>query len=87
MQSTAALRKWGNSFGVIIPIEQIKAAGAYLGEEFQVRVKTDGSIVLKPVDSPQAGWLEAFNAAADQGQGVLLLEDTETDFDRDEWTW
>jgi antitoxin component of MazEF toxin-antitoxin module len=86
--STASLRKWGNSAGIIIPAEELKKARAFIGEEFEVLPQQDGSIVLKPVQDSQKGWTEAFNAAAEADADKLLLDEQfDSDFDKDEWTW
>lgn len=85
--SIIALTKWGNSVGIRIPAHELKAAGAYVGEKFQISVNSEGGFVLKPIRNPQAGWMDAFNAAADAQDDHLLIEELPTDFDKDEWSW
>ena len=36
---------------------------------------------------PQTDWEKAFNAVAKKGHDSILINDIETEFDRDNWTW
>ena len=81
------LTKWGNSAGIRIPVNELKAAGAYIGEKFQISANQEGGFVLKPIKNPQSGWTESFNATADAQDDHLLIDDMPTDFDKDEWSW
>lgn len=85
IMSTAKLVKWGNSVGIRIPMQDVKIANAHVGEQFQITANTQGGFTLTPIKHPQAGWLEAFNAAADDDNA--LIDHLESDFDKDEWTW
>ncbi|ETS33363.1 antitoxin ChpS [Photorhabdus temperata] len=42
-----AIKRWGNSNGVIIPAHLLKQIGATVGQELDVKVK-DGTLVLIP---------------------------------------
>lgn len=87
--SVAKLVKWGNSIGIRIPLQDIKAASAHVGEEFTITPNAKGGFSLTPIKSPQEGWLEAFNAAADAEtvHDEDLTAHIESGFDKDEWTW
>lgn len=85
--SIVTLTKWGNSVGVRIPAHEVKVANAHLGEKFELSIRSEGGFILAPVVDPQAGWLEAFNSLADSGEDKMLLDESENDFDKDEWTW
>ncbi len=59
-----ALRKMGNSTGMILPQSILKEIGASTGAKMDVRVE-DGKLIITPlVDSIRAGWAES---AADVG--------------------
>lgn len=85
--NVVTLTKWGNSVGIRLPSSELKAANAYIGEQFELSVNNKGGFVLQPIKNPQAGWTEAFNAAADAKSDAQLIPHIETDFDKDEWTW
>jgi antitoxin MazE len=76
----------GNSRGIRIPravVEQCRF-GALVELEVQ-----DGALLVRPVDQPRAGWDEAFQRMAEQGDDALV--DTETtppsSWDESEWEW
>jgi antitoxin MazE len=73
----------GNSRGVRIPKSIIEQCG--FGDRINLRVE-DGRVILARDGKPREGWSEAVRThpATDE---LLLDEITETDFDRDEWTW
>lgn len=55
----SALRKMGNSTGIIVPAPLLRAAGLSVGAELELAVK-DGQIVATPVKKAvRAGWAEA----------------------------
>lgn len=85
--SIAKLVKWGNSVGIRIPAQDLKIANVHVGEEFELKVNSSGVFTLTPIKNPQKGWLEAFNAIADANQDLMLINDVENDFDKDEWKW
>lgn len=63
-----SLRHWGNSLGIRIPTQDLKLAKAHAGDKFELTVNSMGGFALIPLEDPQAGWLEAFNAAAEQDE-------------------
>lgn len=77
------LTKWGNSFGVRIPLSFLKEIEAYPGEPFELTATEEGGLMLSPIKNPQQGWLEAFNQT-DQNEKIDFINN---DFDEDEWKW
>lgn len=69
-----ALRKMGNSVGLIVPKAILKELGASAGTAMDVRVE-DGQVVARPIAHPRAGWAEA----------AALVAATEPDPDEDAW--
>jgi len=64
----AALRKMGNSSGVIIPKPLLTEIGAKAGDDMEMTIEA-GRIVIAPVrDKPRAGW-------ADDARTIALAED------------
>ncbi len=61
-----AIRRIGNSHGVIIP--QATLAFAHIGDEAEMVVEK-GAIVLRPSRPARAGWAAASKAAVDAGEG------------------
>ncbi|MEO8460215.1 MAG: hypothetical protein ABI451_06785 [Dokdonella sp.] len=65
-----AIRKMGNSQGVIIPKPVLAQVG--LVNEAVMTVE-DGALVLRPLPSaPRAGWTEASLRVAEQGDDALV---------------
>lgn len=74
----------GNSKGIRLPkaiLEQCHLEGTV---ELEVE---DGHLVVRPVDSPRAGWDEVFTKMAKNRQDELLDTDTSTQWDKAEWEW
>lgn len=82
---TVKLVKWGNSVGIRLSLQEVKAAKAYIGEEFKISVNAKGGFTLTPIKNMQKGWLQAFNKVADEDE--ILIDHLENDFDQDEWKW
>jgi len=76
----------GNSQGIRIPkvlLEQVGLKG-------EVELSVDGdSLVIRPAASLRAGWAQAFQQMARQGDDALLDPEssTPTRWDEDEWEW
>ena len=67
-----ALRKMGNSSGLIIPKPFLTEIGAHVGGELDVTVE-DGRIVIAAVARrPREGWAEASQELADAGDDALV---------------
>jgi antitoxin MazE len=68
----AALRRLGNSSGVIIPKSLLDEAGVAVGDPMDISLE-DGRIVLAPARrAARAGWAAASKALADAGDDALV---------------
>lgn len=52
-----ALRKMGNSVGMIVPKAILKGTGLRAGTAMDVRIE-DGKVIATPLHHPRAGWAE-----------------------------
>lgn len=85
MQS--AVKKFGNSAGVVIPKPMLTEIGAQAGDKVDISVE-NGRIVVKLLPAnPREGWAEAAAAIAAAGDDELVLGDFANDDDDTEWTW
>ncbi|RVT41845.1 AbrB/MazE/SpoVT family DNA-binding domain-containing protein [Sphingobium algorifonticola] len=67
-----ALRKMGNSTGMILPQSILKEIGATSGAKMDVQVQ-DGKLIITPVvEAPRAGW-------ADSAADVSAHQDRESE--------
>lgn len=84
MQS--ALKKIGNSAGVVIPKPMLAEMGAQAGDKVDIAL-TDGQIVIKLIaQHPRAGWAEDAARLVAEGDADLVWPEFANDFDQ-EWTW
>lgn len=68
----AAVRKLGNSSGVIIPKSLLAEAGVAVGDAMDMTLE-EGRIVLVPVERrPRTGWAEASRKLAETGDDALV---------------
>jgi antitoxin MazE len=68
----AAVRKLGNSSGVIIPKALLDEAGVKIGDALDMTL-AEGRIVLSPVRRhARAGWAEQSRTIAEAGDDVLV---------------
>ncbi|MFK4810742.1 AbrB/MazE/SpoVT family DNA-binding domain-containing protein [Devosia sp. ZW T5_3] len=82
-----AVKKIGNSAGVVIPKPMLQEIGAEAGDKVDLRV-VDGRIIMQPiVKNVREGWAEAAAAIAAAGDDELVLGDFANDDDDTEWTW
>ena len=80
----AHLVQIGNSRGVRLPKPLIEQAGLTGDVEIELR---DGAIVISRASAPRAGWAEAAQRLATEGDAGLLDPTTSTKFDQEEWEW
>jgi antitoxin MazE len=67
-----AIRKMGNSQGVIIPKPLLAEIGAAANDQVDIKVE-EGRIVIAPLKSnPRAGWAEDSKRLAEAGEGGLV---------------
>ncbi len=81
-----ALRKMGNSTGVIIPKPILAQIGVGAGQQLELSFDED-RIVLTPIRRhPRAGWAEAAKRIARSGDDALVWPEFGNDQDADlEW--
>lgn len=80
----SAIRKMGNSHGVIIPKPLLEEIGAKAGDAVELKIKK-GKLVIAPVrQKPRQGWAEASKALA--GEGGLAWPEFDNAADKDR-TW
>ena len=81
-----AVRKMGNSSGVIIPKPLLGQVGLKTGDDVELTLEGD-KIVLAPIRRrPRAGWAEASKAIAAAGDDELAWPEFGNE-DDDNWTW
>lgn len=76
----------GNSRGIRIPKAMLDHCG--FGEEVDLQTK-NGALILRPVNTPRAGWSEAYTGMAAAKDDLLVQEaaPAPTLFDAEEWEW
>jgi antitoxin MazE len=82
----SAVRKMGNSSGIIIPKPMLAEIGMKAGDDVELGIE-DGRIVItvsKP--HPRAGWADDARRITDSGDDQLVLGEFGNDGD-DELTW
>ena len=86
MAMRAAIRKLGNSSGVIIPKSMLVEIGIAAGDAVDLALE-DSRITITPVKRrPRAGWAEAFREIAEAGDDGLVWPEFGNAGD-DELTW
>jgi len=76
-----ALRKMGNSAGMIVPKAILNELGSAIGEELDLKVD-GGRLVAAPVRGGlRAGWAEAAQALAEAGDDMPVWPDFANDED------
>ena len=79
----AAVRKFGNSAGVIIPKSILVELGVAAGDAVDMTVE-EGRIVVAPVKRfPRDGWAEASRAIAEAGDDALAWPEFRNEGDDD----
>lgn len=82
----AAIRKLGNSSGVIIPKSMLAEIGVGAGDPVDLSLE-DGRIAITPVKRrPREGWSEASKQIAEAGDDALVWPEFGNDAD-DDLTW
>lgn len=81
-----AVRRMGNSSGVIIPKPLLGEVGLEAGDDVEMALD-NGRIVLTPLKShPRAGWAEAAKAVSEAGDDQLAWPEFANTED-DDLTW
>jgi antitoxin MazE len=81
-----AVRKMGNSSGVIIPKQLLTEIGTKVGDHIEMVVEA-GRLVIAPIKThPRAGWAEdAKGLAESRDDGLVWPEFSNEDDDKLEW--
>ena len=76
----------GNSHGIRIPKPLLELTGLEGDVELSAE---NGTLMIRPITKPRAGWAEAFEEMARRGDDALLDGDSSvpTSWDEDEWEW
>jgi antitoxin MazE len=81
-----AVRKFGNSTGIIIPKPLLAAFGATAGDNVSLTMEA-GRIVIERLDAdPRAGWAEDAAGLAESGDDGLVWPELANEGDQD-LTW
>lgn len=80
----AKVIKIGNSKGVRLPKSIIEQVG--LGDQIVLEA-SKGTIVIRPVIAIRANWAAMFEEMARKGDDKLLLPESQSNWDREEWQW
>jgi antitoxin MazE len=81
-----AIRRMGNSQGVIIPKPLLAEIGAKLGDKVDMRVERGKVVMVRAKRKPRDGWADASRALAAAGEGGLVWPEFGNAGDKD-WTW
>ena len=68
----SALRKFGNSAGVIIPKSLLSEIGAKAGDRMELRVEAGRLVIERIRGRPLSGWAEDAERLAEAGDGQLV---------------
>ncbi len=81
-----AIRKMGNSSGVILPKTMLAQLGVKAGDDFDVSLEA-GRLVLTPTKPhPRAGWAEDAEKLVALGEDGLIWPEF-GNLDDDKWEW
>ncbi len=76
-----AIRRLGNSQGVIIPKPVLAQVG--LVAEAEMRVEKGAIVLERPAAAPRAGWAEASERLAAEGDDALVWPELANEADKD----
>ncbi len=79
------LIKIGNSQGIRIP--KLLLEQAHLHDQVEVEAHADRLVIRAVQHSPREGWEEQFRLMAERGDDKLLLPETTTEWENEEWEW
>ena len=79
----SAIRKMGNSHGVIIPKPLLAEIGAKAGDEVDLAVKGGKIVIAPPRKAPRSGWAADSKRLAEAGEGRLAWPEFGNDDDQD----
>ena len=79
----SAIRKMGNSHGVIIPKPLLAEIGAKAGDEVDLAVKNGKIVIAPPRKAARSGWAADSKRLAEEGHGGLAWPEFGNDGDQD----
>jgi len=82
----SAIRRMGNSHGVIIPKPLLAEIGAKPGDKVDMKVVRHKLVISAIGGDPRAGWAEECKALAEVGEGGLVWPEFAND-DDDKLVW
>jgi antitoxin MazE len=82
----AAIRKLGNSSGVIIPKSLLAEIGIAAGDAVDLSLEDSRIIITPQKRRPREGWAEAFREIAEAGDDALVWPEFANDEDAN-LTW
>lgn len=82
----ARIVRIGNSKGIRLPKPILEQAG--IAEDVDIVVQ-DEKIIIRPISTPRAGWDQAFQQMAENGDDQLVdaEEPVSHSWDETEWQW
>jgi antitoxin MazE len=78
----SAIRRMGNSHGVIIPKPLLAEIGAKPGDTVDLSVKGGKIVITTPPKPPRSGWAEDSKRLAAAGEGGLVWPEFANDGDK-----
>lgn len=82
----SAIRRMGNSQGVIIPKPLLAEIGAKAGDTVDMKIERGKIVMSRAKRKPREGWAEASKALAAAGEGGPVWPEFGNEGDKD-WTW
>lgn len=76
--------KIGNSKGIRIPKPLLEQSNLY--GEVELEVISEG-LLIKSSESPRHNWAKAFKAMAAEDEDEMIIEDSPTKFEKENWRW
>ena len=76
-----AIRRLGNSHGILIPKPVLKQIG--LSDAVEMQVEGNTLVLRKPAAAPRSGWAEASKKIAAFGDDALVLPDFSNEADEE----
>lgn len=79
----SAIRKMGNSHGVIIPKPLLEEFGAKVNDPVEIKIRKGKLVVTPAKRHPREGWAEASKRLRDAGEVGLVWPEFANDGDKD----
>lgn len=77
----SAVKKFGNSAGIIIPKPLLSEIGARAGDHVELRVEGDRIVIERVINPPRQGWAEDAARLAAEGDDELAWPEFVNDDD------